>query len=52
MAGIRSFVGYVGFDPVVLKSAVVAHQGTDTSNLLADLTDVDIVLQILDQTGS
>ncbi|EKM50550.1 uncharacterized protein PHACADRAFT_263889 [Phanerochaete carnosa HHB-10118-sp] len=40
---------YVGWDPS-LETAIVAHQGTDTSELLADLTDVDIITENLDST--
>jgi len=40
---------YVGYDPA-LKTIIVAHQGTDTSKLLADLTDANFFLQSLDPT--
>jgi len=40
---------YVGFDPTI-GSVIVAHQGTDTSEFLADLTDGDIILGNLDST--
>ncbi|KAI0085773.1 lipase [Irpex rosettiformis] len=40
---------YVGYDPT-LKTVVVAHQGTDTSQILADLTDADIIRETLDST--
>lgn len=34
---------YVGYDPI-LDTVIVAHQGTNTSNLLPILTDLDIIL--------
>ncbi|KAI6149906.1 Alpha/Beta hydrolase protein [Pisolithus tinctorius] len=34
---------YVGYDPT-LDTVIVAHQGTNTSNLLPILTDLDIIL--------
>ncbi|KAH8995119.1 lipase class 3 family protein [Lactarius hatsudake] len=34
---------YVGFSPSQ-KTVIVAHQGTDTSKLLADLTDLNLLL--------
>jgi hypothetical protein len=40
---------YVGFDPS-LNTVVVAHQGTDSSNIIADLTDTDFFLGSLDPT--
>jgi len=40
---------YVGFDPT-LNTVVVGHQGTDTSSIIADLTDADFFLTGLDQT--
>ncbi|KAF8510192.1 alpha/beta-hydrolase [Hysterangium stoloniferum] len=40
---------FVGFDPA-LATVIVSHQGTDTSKLVADLTDADIILTGLDQT--
>jgi len=40
---------YVGFDPT-LNSVIVAHQGTDTSEFLADLTDADFFLGSLDSS--
>jgi len=40
---------FVGFDPA-LNTIIVSHQGTETSNLLADLSDVDFFLTGLDQT--
>lgn len=40
---------YVGYDPA-LATVIVAHQGTDTSEILADLTDADIVRGNLDST--
>jgi len=40
---------YVGYDPA-LSTVVVAHQGTDTSKLIPDLTDLDFFLTPLDQT--
>jgi len=40
---------YVGYDPT-LKTIIVAHQGTDTSQLEADLTDADFFLESLDST--
>ncbi|KAI0825734.1 lipase [Irpex lacteus] len=40
---------YVGYDPT-LKTVIVAHQGTDTSEILADLTDADIIREKLDST--
>lgn len=41
---------YVGYDPVNLKSIVVAHQGTDPSKLLSLADDADAILETLDQT--
>jgi len=38
---------YVGFDPS-LSTIIVAHQGTDPSQLEADLTDADFFLEPLD----
>ncbi|TFY56696.1 hypothetical protein EVG20_g8828 [Dentipellis fragilis] len=38
---------YVGFDPA-LNTVIVAHQGTDSKNLTADLTDLDIPMEKLD----
>ncbi|KAH9166730.1 Alpha/Beta hydrolase protein [Lactarius sanguifluus] len=40
---------YVGWDPT-LSSVVVAHQGTNPTSILADLTDVDFFLANLDST--
>ncbi|KAI0259394.1 Alpha/Beta hydrolase protein [Gloeopeniophorella convolvens] len=40
---------YVGFAPS-LDTVIVAHQGTNTTQLLADLTDLDLVLSPLDPT--
>ncbi|KAI0075336.1 lipase class 3 family protein [Panus rudis PR-1116 ss-1] len=40
---------YVGFDPT-LKTIIVAHQGTDTGDLLSDLTDLDFSLTGLNST--
>ncbi|GJE91306.1 lipase family protein [Phanerochaete sordida] len=40
---------YVGYDPS-LKTVTIAHQGTDTSEFLADLTDVDISMTTLDSS--
>lgn len=40
---------YVGYDPT-LKTIIVAHQGTDTSKLEADLTDTDFFLTSLDSS--
>ncbi|KAH9044012.1 Alpha/Beta hydrolase protein [Lactarius hengduanensis] len=40
---------YVGWDPT-LSSVVVAHQGTNPTSILADLTDVDFFLTNLDST--
>ncbi|KAF8493037.1 lipase class 3 family protein [Russula emetica] len=40
---------YVGWDPT-LSSVVIAHQGTDPTQLLADLTDLNFFLQGLDPT--
>ncbi|KAI5123183.1 hypothetical protein M0805_003950 [Coniferiporia weirii] len=40
---------YVGFDPA-LNSVIAAHQGTDPSSLLADLTDIDFPSENLDST--
>ncbi|KAF8586046.1 lipase [Ramaria rubella] len=40
---------YVGFDPT-LNTVVVGHQGTDPSEILADITDADFFLTGLDQT--
>ncbi|KAI0741326.1 alpha/beta-hydrolase [Daedaleopsis nitida] len=38
---------FVGYDPA-LKEVIVSHQGTDTTKIFADLTDVDIPLVPLD----
>ncbi|KAH8110750.1 lipase [Phellopilus nigrolimitatus] len=38
---------YVGFDPT-LTTIIVAHQGTNPSSIIADLTDVDIQFVTLD----
>ncbi|TFY81186.1 hypothetical protein EWM64_g2822 [Hericium alpestre] len=40
---------YVGFDPA-LDTVIVAHQGTNTSNILALLTDTDFSLRPLNST--
>ncbi|KAI0058955.1 lipase [Artomyces pyxidatus] len=40
---------YVGYDPA-LDTVIVAHQGTDSTNLLADLTNVEVTMQDLDPT--
>ncbi|CAL1714447.1 unnamed protein product [Somion occarium] len=40
---------YVGFDPT-LQTVIVSHQGTDTGEILALLTDADITLKQLDST--
>ncbi|GJE91296.1 lipase family protein [Phanerochaete sordida] len=40
---------YAGWDPT-LKTIIVAHQGTDTSEFLADLTDADIFRESLDSS--
>jgi len=40
---------YVGFSPSQ-NTVIVSHQGTDTSKLLADLTDADFILEPLDAT--
>ncbi|KAI0034463.1 lipase class 3 family protein [Vararia minispora EC-137] len=40
---------YVGYDPT-LDKVIVAHQGTDSDNLTADLTDVEITMDPLDPT--
>ncbi|KAI0339395.1 lipase [Trametopsis cervina] len=40
---------YVGFDPS-LNTVIVAHQGTDPSSFVADLTDADFFLDSLDST--
>ncbi|KAI0062860.1 alpha/beta-hydrolase [Artomyces pyxidatus] len=40
---------FVGFDPVQ-STVIVSHQGTDTSELLADLTDADFFLGNLDSS--
>lgn len=40
---------YVGFSPSQ-KTVIVAHQGTDTSEIEADATDVDAVLEPLNPT--
>ncbi|PSS31115.1 hypothetical protein PHLCEN_2v2339 [Hermanssonia centrifuga] len=40
---------YVGYDPT-LRTVIVGHQGTNTSELLPLLTDGDIVLGNLDST--
>jgi len=39
---------YVGFDPT-LNTVVVGHQGTDTSEIIPDITDADFFLTPLDQ---
>ncbi|KIJ29740.1 hypothetical protein M422DRAFT_268773 [Sphaerobolus stellatus SS14] len=41
---------YMGYDPS-LNAFVVAHQGTDTSKIVADFTDVDFVLTSLGSTN-
>ncbi|KAI9440856.1 lipase [Lactarius indigo] len=41
--------GYVGWDPT-LSSVVVAHQGTNPTSILADLTDIDVFMTNLDST--
>ncbi|KAF8623148.1 hypothetical protein AX17_007537 [Amanita inopinata Kibby_2008] len=38
---------YVGYSPS-LNSVIVAHQGTDTSQILADATDLNVLLERLD----
>ncbi|KAI0297460.1 lipase [Multifurca ochricompacta] len=38
---------YVGFSPS-LNTVIVAHQGTNTSQILADLTDLNLILGPLD----
>jgi len=40
---------YVGYDPS-LNTVIVAHQGTQLSELLSVLTDVNVVLENLDQS--
>jgi len=40
---------YVGFDPA-LNSAVVAHEGTNSSSILSLLTDANIAFESLDPT--
>ncbi|KAI0297455.1 lipase [Multifurca ochricompacta] len=40
---------FVGYDPH-LDSAIVAHQSTNTSQILADLTDINLVFGKLNQT--
>jgi len=40
---------YVGFDPS-LNTVIVAHQGTDPSELVADLTDADIEMTTLNSS--
>ncbi|KAI0684506.1 Alpha/Beta hydrolase protein [Cytidiella melzeri] len=40
---------YVGYDPT-LRTVIVAHQGTNTSSFVAELTDIDIVKETLDST--
>ncbi|KAF7977985.1 hypothetical protein HWV62_1821 [Athelia sp. TMB] len=40
---------FVGYDPT-LKTVIVSHQGTDPSEFLPDLTDVDYFLTTLDTT--
>ncbi|KAF8799866.1 lipase class 3 family protein [Phlegmacium glaucopus] len=40
---------YVGFSPS-LRTVIVAHQGTDTSKIQADVTDADLLLESLDPT--
>ncbi|KAN0132756.1 lipase [Lactarius tabidus] len=40
---------YVGFSPS-LDTVIVAHQGTDTKEFLADLTDAEIVRKSLDSS--
>ena len=41
--------GFVGYDSA-LGEVIVAHQGTNTSEILADLTDADIIRGTLDST--
>ncbi|KAF9518115.1 hypothetical protein BS47DRAFT_375650 [Hydnum rufescens UP504] len=41
---------YVGYDATHLNAIVVGHQGTNPSSLIADLTDLDIIFEKLDQT--
>ncbi|KAN0132755.1 alpha/beta-hydrolase [Lactarius tabidus] len=41
------YAGYVGFSPSQ-DTVIVAHQGTDTSEFFADLTDADFFLESLD----
>ncbi|THH12073.1 hypothetical protein EW145_g245 [Phellinidium pouzarii] len=40
---------YVGFDPS-LNTVIAAHQGTNTSSIVAELTDLDIFMKNLDST--
>ncbi|KIJ55281.1 hypothetical protein M422DRAFT_23892 [Sphaerobolus stellatus SS14] len=40
---------YVGYSPS-LNEVIVAHQGTDTSDIVADLTDIDFFLEPLSST--
>ncbi|KAF8817628.1 lipase class 3 family protein [Phlegmacium glaucopus] len=40
---------YVGFSPS-LGTVIVAHQGTDTSKIQADVTNADLLLESLDPT--
>ncbi|THH16687.1 hypothetical protein EW146_g3996 [Bondarzewia mesenterica] len=46
---IHSVSGYVGWDPAQ-STVIVAHQGTDTSQILPVLTDGDILMTPLDTT--
>ncbi|KAF8320776.1 lipase [Clavulina sp. PMI_390] len=41
---------YVGYDPTYFQAIVVAHQGTDTSQFLAILDDLDFGLSTLNST--
>ncbi|KIJ29741.1 hypothetical protein M422DRAFT_106479, partial [Sphaerobolus stellatus SS14] len=41
---------YVGYDST-LNTVIVAHQGTDTSKILADLTDADLILSSIASTN-
>ncbi|KAF8320777.1 lipase [Clavulina sp. PMI_390] len=43
-------IGYVGYDPTYFQAIVVAHQGTNTSQLLAIVNDADLLLSPLDST--
>ncbi|KAG6828967.1 hypothetical protein H0H92_006149 [Tricholoma furcatifolium] len=48
-SNVSTSTGYVGYSPSQ-ETVIVAHQGTDPSDLEADLTDLDIVMGSLDST--